>query len=249
MVGTGLGRLQSFLRNLATMPTPDDVLRSLRGGPFEALGMRGAMLWRRSDDGTLVGIGSHAHEGHEVARYATIPSQVDLPIVTAVRENRFIALQGPDFGLLHLTSLDQHLWDDLTHRSGIAAVLNIPLCVGSDVVGALGVVTARAFEGTVDESARVASVADALGLWLTHPSVSLAALPASHRSRAWSLAFTTRQRHALRLVGEGLTTGQIAATLHVSESAVKQDLQLAMSALRTNDRRRAAGRARELDLL
>ncbi len=247
MTNTGLGRLPSFLRHLSTYPSPADALHALATGPFERLGMRGGMLWRLANPDELVAIGAYGHTALESGRYARVPLELDLPLVECVRTSTVTVVERPNLDRLYLTALDRRLWDGIGDRA--QAVVCSPIRFAGDVVGALGVTLDRPWPTDERTTALLCAVTDALGLWATHPRTGSTPMNAPRPPRGWSLAFTDRQRDALRRVAAGQSTAQIAADLAVSESSVKQDLQAAMSALRTSDRRRAAERARELRLL
>ena len=242
-----LAAVPQFLRFLGTFPTPSDVVEALFRGPLAHVGARGMFLWELRD-GLLVALGSGGHQETEMERYGLIPLDVDLGITRAVRDGRLVVDAAPTFGPHYLASLDEQLWADIVGRLGGVSIVSAPVQHAGDAVGALGFITDRPWESVPFGADLVEALTSALGLWITHPLAGLAhAAPAA--SREWSLAFTPRQREVLRRVEDGAPTSVIAAGLGVSESSVKADLQSAMRALRTSDRREAAERARMLGLL
>ena len=246
---TTLAALPQFVRFLGTFPAPLQVVEALFRGPLAHVGARAGNLWELRDDGSLlVSLGAFGSTRAEIDRYGTVPLDVDIAITNAVRERTVVIDEAQEFGQRYVGGVDDELWSDLLARVGGVSLVSAPIMHAGEPVGGLGFITDRHWSAIEYGTELVDALTAALGLWLTHPKAGLAHTgpPAS---REWSLAFTPRQREVLRRVELGESTAQMAQDLGVSESSVKADLQAAMRALRTSDRRQAAERARLLGLL
>jgi DNA-binding CsgD family transcriptional regulator len=244
-----LAGVPQFLRYLSTFPSPRNVVDSLFRGPLAQVGARSGNLWElREGTGSLVSLGAFASTPEEIDRYGIVPLDVDMAVTNAVRDRRVIVDEANVFGQTYLDAIDDALWQGLIDRVQGVSLVSAPICHAGVAVGALAFITDRHWSTVNAGDDLVDALTAALGLWITHSRAGLEHAAPSV-SREWSLAFTPRQREVLRRVEDGEHTAQIAAGLEVSESSVKADLQGAMRALRTSDRREAADRARMLGLL
>lgn len=243
-----LAGIPQFVRYLSAFPPASRVTEAALRGPLSHVGGRTLFLWQVRDGGLLTAVGAYGHTAEEIGRYAQVPLDVDGLSARAVNSRTTVVedLARPD--LSALSRLDGTMLQGLVTRTSSRFAVNVPVFHAGEVVGAYGLSADETWDPDGAAPAILDAVASALAIWMTHPraEVSRAEVSASHE---WSLAFTARQQDVLRLVDTGLSTPAIAATLGVSESSVKADLQRAMRALRTSDRREASRRARTLGLL
>lgn len=243
-----LAGIPQFVRYLSAFPPAARVVEAAVRGPLAHVGGRTLFLWQVRDGDLLTAVGAYGQTPEEIGRYAHVPLSIDGLSARAVHSRTTIVkdLSSPD--LSSLSRLDDAMLQGLISRTGARYAVNVPVIHAGDVVGAYGVSVDQRWESTAFAPVVLDAVASALATWMTHPrsEVSRAEIAGPHD---WSLAFTPRQKEALRLVDAGLSTPSIATTLGVSESSIKADLQQAMRALRTSDRREAARRARSLGLL
>ena len=244
-----LAAIPQFVRYLSTFPPPQSVVDALAYGPLARLDAVSAILWGlREGPSRLVTLGSVGLSEQEAARYGVIPMQVDLPVTRALSTRSVIRVPVAQFGPDFIAGLDEQFVDEIFTRLGPVELVSVPILHANRPVGGLGFLTAGEWEQMPQAADALDAVSAVLGLWMTHPRAGLSNV-APPATRGWSLAFTSRQREVLRRVEAGQPTPRMAAELGVSESSVKADLQGAMRALRTSDRREAADRARLLGLL
>lgn len=244
---TGLGGLPRFLRHLGELPPPDRVLDALLDGPLGAFTPLAGFLWTVSGE-ALVSLASRGHSPDEQDRYGVIPLTVDLNVTRSVRMGEATVRAATESGSTHLADINEPFWHRAPSPVHAATVVTAPMTYDGRAVGAYGAITADAVPDDPPTLDLLRGFGAALGLWLTHPESGIAIVDAT-ASRGGSLSFTPRQKEILTLVRQGRSTGDIVRRLHLSESAVKQDLRLAMRALRAPDRREAAARARSLGLI
>ena len=244
-----LAGLPQLLSYASTFPDPTSMLQAIRSGPLVRRGMQAGFIWMLVDGTHLVSVG-HVGWGREmVDRYAVIPLELDLPVAHSVLENRSTIDLAPAFGKSYLSSIDERFLGQHFEAMNAASIINIPLRRADTVVGAFGFVTSELWVDDDEGQALMTALAALLGMWATHPQSTSVDSPASLGQREWSLAFTERQKQVLALAGQGLSNTEIARDMVVSNSSVKQDLQHAMRALRTNSRTDAYERAVALHLL
>jgi DNA-binding NarL/FixJ family response regulator len=117
-------------------------------------------------------------------------------------------------------------------RGGTARVV-----VVSPTCGPLG--ARRAVRAGADSLVLEHQVQDALAAAVRAVAAGLSVLPAVLRSGTDRLAFSHREREVLRLVIQGHTNGEIAATLFLAESTVKSHLSSAYRKLGASGRKDA----------
>lgn len=250
MTLTTLGGLPQFLRLLATDPTPEAVMAALVAGPMSAWGGTAARFWLL-DVGDLVHVGSSGYLSDEIDRYRILTPDLPFRVWKAVRERAIVATDADEARDTALEVVDRDYRTAMLERAAVECVVRSPLLQDGDAIGAVAVALRNPWPTDPDAAATLRGVAAALALWASGPNSRAQRVIADSRARARSIAlvFSDRERDILRLVEARATTPAIAHALRVSESTVKAELQAAMRALSTNDRREAAARARALGLL
>lgn len=244
-----LSGLPQFIRFASTYPEPAALLSALRAGPLARRGMLAGFIWMLVDGTHLMSVASVGWGRDLVDRYSIIPLELDIPAAHSVLENRPTIDSAGDFGGTYMSAIDDEFLRARFSDLGVASVVNTPLRHAGIVVGDFGFVTSTPWVDDEEGRELLAALGNLLGLWATHPRTSTIGALTPLSQREWSLAFTSRQKEVLELVGQGLSNTDIARRLMVSSSSVKQDLQHAMRALRTHDRKGAYERARQLRLL
>lgn len=243
-----LAGIPQFVRYLSAFPPASRVVEAALRGPLSHVGGRTLFLWQVRDGGILSAVGAYGHTAEEIGRYAHVPLSIDGLTARAVNARAAVVedLTSPD--LSPLSRLDDTMLQGLISRTESRYAVNVPVIHAGEVVGAYGVSADQGWESAANAAVILDAVASALAVWMTHPRSEVGRVELSG-PHDWSLVFTERQKEALRLVEAGQSTAAIASSLGVSESSIKADLQQAMRALRTSDRREAAHRARSLGLL
>ena len=243
-----LAGIPQFVRYLSAFPPAARVTEAAARGPLAHVGARTLILWQVREGGILSAVGAYGHTAEELGRYAQVPLAVDGLSARAVNSRTIVGgdLSTPDMSAL--SRLDGTMLQGLITRTASRFGVNVPIIHAGHVVGAYGLSADATWTPDGATPVILEAVASALAIWMTHPRSEVGRAEING-SQEWSLAFTPRQHEVLRLVDAGLSTPTIATTLGVSESSVKADLQRAMRALRTSDRREAARRARALGLL
>ena len=178
------------------------------------------------DDITVVGEAADGEQGVALARELrpdVALMDVQMPVVDGIEATRRIALD-PDLAGVHVViltnyGLDEYVFEAL--RSGAAGFL-VKDIVPEDLVHAVRVaargdallapsITRRLIERHVTRAPRRADVANLHGL-------------------------TNREREAVTLVAEGLTTDEIAAHMVVTPMTAKTHVNRAMAKLHVRDR-------------
>ena len=223
--------------------------RSLQLGPLAPLDMGAVGIVRVSGE-TLEVLGTHGYTQEEIDRYFRIPLGVETPFTRAVEKGEVLIDDMDDLlDTFDALRMDESLWQKIRDRLGDSQVVSAPIVLQGTVVGAYGGITRSKRSWTSLDFALLDGLSAALGLWMTNP---LTKLPAPDRFVARdgdSIHLTERQGRILFLVEQGHSNSSIAMSLGYSLSTIKQELQRAMRATRTNDRLHAAQRARELQLL
>ena len=243
-----LAGIPQFVRYLSAFPPASRVVEAAVRGPLAHVGGRTLFLWQVRDGDILTAVGAYGQTPEEISRYANVPLSIDGLSARAVRSATTVVQDLSATDVSRLSRLDDDMLQGLIARTGARYAVNVPVIHAGDVVGAYGVSVDQTWDATEIAPLILDAVASTLATWMTHPrsEVSRVEIAGPHD---WSLAFTARQQEALRLVDAGMSTPSIATSLGVSESSIKADLQQAMRALRTSDRREAARRARSLGLL
>jgi len=243
-----LAGIPQFVRYLSAFPPAARVTEATARGPLAHVGARTLFLWQVRAGGILAAVGAHGHTSEEVGRYAQVPLGVDGLSARAVNSRSHVVEDLSTIYVSALSHLDDAMLQGLITRTGARFAVNVPIIHAGEVVGAFGLAADSTWNPDGPTPTILDAVASALATWMTHPRSEVGRAEVNG-SQEWSLAFTVRQQEVLRLVDEGLSTRMIADSLGVSESSVKADLQRAMRALRTSDRREASRRARALGLL
>lgn len=245
---TSLAGVPQLLRYLGTFPAPVDVVEALRRGPLGQCGAQAVALAIVTPTGELMNIATIGFTREEDDRYRVFPLTLDAPGTRAVASGRIEHADAEVFPAELMDGLDEQMWRDMAARLGCVSIVSAPIRHEGSAIGAVASFLDRPWRADSPEADVITAVAASLALWMAHPrsGVRTIAVPAV---REWSLAFTERQRAVLRLVEDGRSNPTIALELGTSESTVKADLQQAMRALRTSDRREAAARARRLGLV
>lgn len=244
-----LGGLPQLIRYVSTYPQPADLLRTLQAGVLGRRGMSAAFLWSLADGARLTRLASIDWPREVAERYAILPLELHVPAVQAVLQDRHQIDDTAGFGSTYLTALDDEFLTPRFDELRATSAINAPLRHAGSVVGALGFVTTEPWVDDEESRALLDGLSALVGMWMSHPRSGARDTSSSPGQRDWSLDFTTRQRQVLRMAGEGKSNSDIARALLISTSSVKQDLQLAMRALRSHDRATAHERALQLGLL
>lgn len=244
-----LGGLPQLIRHISGYPAGDALLHALHMGVLRQRTMAGGFLWALAEGVQLVRIASVGWHRDVVNRYAIMPLTVDVPATIAVRQGTIQVNDIAGFGRAYLQALDDGFLTPHFNAMAATSSINVPLRHAGVIVGVLGFVTTEPWCDDEESRTLLEGLGSLLGLWIAHPRSGALEVSPSLGQREWSLAFTPRQRHALRLAGAGLSNSAIARELLVSTSSVKQDLQQAMRALRSHDRTTAFERAVQLGLL
>jgi DNA-binding CsgD family transcriptional regulator len=243
-----LAGVPQLLRYLGTFPAPGDVVEALRRGPLGQCGAQAVALAVVTPTRELMNIATIGFTREEDDRYRVFPLTLEAPGTRAVATRRIEYADAEAFPAELMGGLDEQLWREMGARLGLVSIVSAPILYEGGVIGTVASFLDRRWQEDSPETDVITAVAASLALWMSHPrsGVSTIGVPAV---REWSLAFTERQRAVLRLVEAGRSNPAIALELGTSESTVKADLQQAMRALRTSDRREAATRARALGLV
>ena len=243
-----LAGVPQLLRYLGTFPAPDDVVEALHRGPLGQCGAQAVALAIVTPTRELMNLATLGFTREEDDRYRLFPLSLDAPSTRAVASGRIEHADAEAFPAELLGGLDEEMWRDMVARMGCVSIVSAPILHEGSAIGTVASFLDRPWREDSPEALVITAVAASVALWMAHPrsGVRTIAVPAA---REWSLAFTERQRAVLRMVEDGLSNPAIALELGTSESTVKADLQQAMRALRTSDRREAAARARGLGLV
>ena len=243
-----LAGIPQFVRYLSAFPPAARVAEAAVRGPLSHVGARTLFLWQLREGGILAAVGAFGHTAEELGRYAQVPLAVDGLSARAVNSLTTVVGDLSSTDMSALSRLDDAMLQGLITRTASRFGVNVPIIHAGRAVGAYGLSADATWTPDGDTPVILEAVASALAIWMTHPRSEVSRAEVGG-SQEWSLVFTARQREVLRLVDADLSTPAIAATLGVSESSVKADLQRAMRALRTSDRHEAFLRARTLGLL
>lgn len=244
-----LGGLPQLIRYTSSYPAGDALLEALHMGVLRQRTMAGGFLWALVEGVQLMRIASVGWHRDVVDRYAIIPLTVDVPATIAVQQGTVQVNDIAGFGRTYLQALDDGFLTPHFDAMAATSAINVPLRHAGVTVGVLGFVTTEPWCDDEGSGTLLEGLGALLGMWITHPRSGALDVSPSLGQREWSLAFTPRQRRALRLAGAGQSNSDIARELLVSTSSVKQDLQQAMRALRSHDRTTAFERAVRLGLL
>lgn len=224
---------------------PDEVAASLVDGFRASLGAQSvAIFGLRAPHLVLIGMAGFPLE--EVEGLQRLNLDDDLPIPRACAEGEPVI---DDVTVLESryarASFPSTRWRLTRDRIGQGSSVCVPIICEGRSVGAFALLCSRSSDWSTLELAALNGVANALGLWLTHPDSGMA----PGRVDEESAPLTDRQVSVLALVAEDRSNTSIAVTLGVSESTVKQELRRVMRALNCEDRHTAVMRARELGML
>lgn len=241
--------LLRLLAYLGDHPAPDQVIRTLVTEPLALLGIRGAALFLVHDH-HLTAIGNHGFTEAEYARYKEIPTGIDMPLTRAVRDRVPCVVRISEaFADFPAISVEEPTISAMVERLAIDHMGGVAITADGRCIGAISF----ASSGSEWDAAAIgwlASIAAALGLWLSHPDIQrLIPFTAGIDEPAATLNLTDRQREILRLIASGRSNMAIAAELGFSNSLVKQEIQRILRSLRASTRSEAVIRARELALL
>lgn len=253
MTSPRLRGLAPAIHYLSTFPSAPDVAEVLRTTVFGTLGARTCSIWRVLD-GDLVAVAQVGHTQEQEERYRVLPAAIDLLIWRAVRTGTPIFTDGADTsarGNPRFASVDEEFWSRTLRHHEAVAVVRSGITYAGQPIGALGMILDQPWSEDAESLGVLDVVTSALGLWMSSPASGTREIAVAARASVSSIGlfFTERQRQILRMVEQDVPTAQIALSLRVSESSIKQDLQHVMMALNTRNRTVAATRARELGVL
>lgn len=243
--------LTSFLRYLNSHPAPDAIIKALVHGPLAEYGARSGSLLVKDDDGLAV-IADYASPGNLLARYHVLPLSIDIPYTRAFLNGEcLINASSEIFDQFPALAIDADLWvaSGLAHSA--SDFVSVPIASQGVGIGAFGFVTDTDRDWRPSDFGLLEALAAVLGLWLTHPSSGVrTGAPAPWATdEGETLQLSTRQLAVLQFLAKDKTNDFIAATLGVSVSTVKHDVQRILRALRSPDRRVAVDHAIALGIL
>jgi len=243
--------LTSFLRYLNSHPAPDAIIKALVHGPLAEYGARSGSLLVKADDGLAV-IADYASPGNLLARYHVLPLSIDIPYTRAFLNGECLITRGSDiFEHFPALAIDADLWDSSGLAPSASDLVSVPIASQGVGIGAFGFVTDTDRDWRPSDFGLLEALAAVLGLWLTHPSSGVRTGTPSPwaTDEGETLQLSARQLAVLQFLAKDKTNDFIAATLGVSVSTVKQDVQRILRALRSPDRRAAVVHAIALGIL
>lgn len=245
-----LAGLPALLDLLGRQPTADSVAEAIVTGPAALFGAKYSMVMVLDGDRLRL-IGSYGYSADDLAGFEVIPLAADLPLSQAVRDGQAIVSISPDL-IDEFEGLAAHRerWARFEAERRLGSLAVVPVAALGVAIGAYVIACADEWLWRPRDLTLLESVADALALWMLHPTSGVAAGSSSESGAGANMGvrLTPRQCAILQLVSEGHTTEAIGATLGYSGSTVKQDIQRAMRALDVPTREDAVARARELGL-
>jgi DNA-binding NarL/FixJ family response regulator len=180
--------------------------------------------------------GAAAVESFEELSPDVVLMDIRMPVMDGVEATRRIRENHPDAKILVLTTFDE---DELVYEAIRAGARGYLL---KDVTGAnlANAVRSVASGGAVLDPTVARKVMEAF---------NRLAQPARPRARAISEPLSGRERAVLRLLGQGMSNKEIAATLFLVEGTVKNHVSSILQKLGVRDRTQAVLKAREMGLL
>jgi DNA-binding CsgD family transcriptional regulator len=238
--------LTPFLEYLNTFPNSNEVTMSMVKGPLAALGATLCDLWIPAGDKEIQLL---SNDGFEVSKelYQRISLSFHSPLTDSFINGTTIVLQVSQ-ALEKYPSLevDREYWEDLIETYGDGDLVHVPIFSKGFPIGMYTFLSDQINEWTPDKYSRLAAVAAALALWMSHQKSGVLGFDYKSSSGLW---LTPRQAEILKLVNEGRSNSAISAHLGFSESTVKQELQRITKRLHVNSRTDAVTKALELNLL
>lgn len=234
--GEHLGGLPAFLEFLGTSPTGDEVAAQLVHGPgrvFDA----GVGIIVSLEDGALRVVGRHGYTStHRSVRY---PLNRDLPVETSVREGAIIvrASRKAEEEFADLAGAWAHT-PELLQRDAIVCA---PIITRGVSIGGFFLACDSPPRWDSLGYSLLEGVGRGLALWMAKAHASDGGTQAP--------ALTPRQAAILDQLARGRTTAAIAATLGVSASTVKMEMQRIGRAVGAQGRTAMVAQARALGLL
>ena len=243
--------MTSFLRYLNTAPAPDSVIKALICGPLAGFDAKSGSIFVYIDDGLAI-VADYASPRNLLARYHTLPLSVDIPYTRAfLTGETLVTARRNIFSEFPALMIDADLWESGEIDSTSLELVSVPISSQGVSIGAFGFISDRTHDWGPSDFALLDALAAVLGLWLTHPSSCIGTrltepVTTDHDG---GLQLSTRQHAVLRLLAQDKTNDSIAATLGVSVSTVKQDVQRLLRAMRSPDRKVAVQHAIALGIL
>lgn len=218
-----LAALRDVLTLLSSAPTPDDVAAALAAPGLLPMRAVSASIWVVADR-RLARVGTYDDDPHSDSRppIDSVPLTGTDPAARAGLAATIVLSHSPE--------------------PDAPASLRVPIVSRGIVVGVYGADGAAEHPLTLDDITQLEAIADAIALWLDRG-------PRPGTARTILTTLTPRQQRVLVLVLAGSTNSAIAASLGSSPATVKAELRAVNGLLGTTDRRQAARRALELDLL
>jgi len=172
----------------------------------------------------VVGNGAEALEAVEEHRPDVVLMDLNMPIMNGIQATRQIRATHPDTGVLVLTTYDAEDWVVDAIRAGAAGYM---------LKDAPRDQLAAAIKGTASGATHVdPGVAGNL--------FTLVAAAGDVPSTKVAEKLTERELDVLRLLGKGLSNGDIAGQLFLSEGTVRNYVSAVLSKLQVADRTQAA---------
>ncbi len=239
--------LTPFLEYLNTFPSPSELTASMVKGPLATFGARVCDLWIPAGNSEILLL---SNDGFEVSKeiYQRISLSFHSPLTESFINSTIIVLQVSQV-LEEYPSLevDREYWEDLIETYGDGDLVHVPIFSEGSPIGIYTFLSDQTNEWTPDKYSRLAAVAAAVALWMSHQKSGV--LGFDNKSSSSGLWLTPRQAEILHQVRNGKSNGAISAHLGYSESTVKQELHRITKRLRVHSRSDAVKKAEELNLL
>ena len=201
---------------------------------------------------SLAGVADYASPGNLLARSHTLPLSIDIPYTRAfLTGETLITARHTMFSEFPALVIDADLWESSGPDSSSPELVSVLIASQGVSIGAFGFVSDPTQDYGPSDFGLLEALAAVLGMWLTHPSscVGTRLTEPLINEQDGNLQLSTRQYAVLQLLAQDKTNYSIAATLGVSVSTVKQDVQRLQRAMRSPDRKVAVQHAMALGIL
>jgi DNA-binding NarL/FixJ family response regulator len=165
-------------------------------------------------------------------RPTVVVMDVQMPEMDGIEATRRLAAEHPDIGVVVLTMSEE----DSTIFDAVRAGARGYLLKGAEPTEVVRAITTVAAGGVVFGAVLAGRIADFF------------AAPAQQQSVSPFPSLTAREHEILDLVSAGLSNGQIAARLYLSQKTVRNHVHAVLSKLQAADRAAAIVRGRDAGL-
>lgn len=202
--------------------------------------------------GTLELLGNFGWPTGDASAFRALSIDLPLPACDAFTTVATVALPWRDLATAYpllADEVDENPPVDLP-ESADGLIVCVPIVWAEAPVGVVVALLGEHLDAGPGDWHYLDGVAGALALWLLEQRRSLIdtwrkAAPLPHVE----VAISPIQHRILELVGDGKSDAEIAETVGLSLAMVRKDLKEVLGLMGTDDRRTAAGRAREIGLL